>query len=74
MLTGLPDRLRGGVAEVEATGPEAVTLHMKDGQTVVWGAAERAGEDQAAGRRAATAVDRAIRTVDISAPEVLKTK
>ncbi|WP_217919755.1 cell division protein FtsQ/DivIB [Actinomadura sp. BRA 177] len=75
VLTGLPDRLRGGVAEVEATGPEAVTLHMKDGQTVVWGAAERAGEKIRlldAVRR--TAAGRAIRTVDISAPEVLKTK
>ncbi|CNG53530.1 cell division protein FtsQ-like protein [Mycobacterium tuberculosis] len=75
VLTGLPDRLRGGLGEVEATGPEAVTLHMRDGQTVVWGAAERAGEKIRlldAVRR--TAAGRAIRTVDISSPEVLKTK
>jgi len=42
---------------------------------VVWGAAERAGEKIRlldAVRR--TAVGRAIRTVDISSPEVLKTK
>ncbi|GAA1813371.1 cell division protein FtsQ/DivIB [Actinomadura chokoriensis] len=74
VLAGLPERLRAGLGEVEATGPEAVTLHMKDGQTVVWGAAERAGEKIRlldAVRR--TASGRAIRTVDISSPGVLKT-
>ncbi|MFE9101434.1 cell division protein FtsQ/DivIB [Actinomadura geliboluensis] len=75
VLTGLPERLGRAVAEVEATGPEAVTLHMADGQTVVWGAAERAEEKVRlldAVRR--TASGRAIRTIDISSPEVLKTK
>ncbi|MER7544150.1 cell division protein FtsQ/DivIB [Actinomadura sp.] len=75
VLTGLPERLRGGVSEVEATGPEAVSLHMKNGQTVVWGAAERAREKIRlldAVRR--TAAGRAVRTVDVSSPEVLKTK
>ncbi|MFB4307719.1 cell division protein FtsQ/DivIB [Actinomadura sp. GTD37] len=75
VLSALPERLGGRLAEVAATGPETVTLHMKDGQTVVWGAAERAGEKIRlldAVRR--TAAGRAIRTVDISSPEVLKTK
>ncbi|NKZ09041.1 FtsQ-type POTRA domain-containing protein [Actinomadura latina] len=75
VLTGLPERLRRGISEVEATGPEAVTLHTGDGQTVVWGAAERAEEKIRlldAVRR--TAAGRAIRTVDISSPEVLRTK
>ncbi|WP_067795792.1 cell division protein FtsQ/DivIB [Actinomadura formosensis] len=75
VLSELPERLSGGLAEVEATGPEAVTLYMKDGQTVVWGAAERAGEKIRlldAVRR--TVAGRALRTVDISSPEVLKTK
>jgi cell division protein FtsQ len=75
VLSDLPGRLGAKVAEVEATGPEAVTLHMDGGQTVVWGAAERAGEKIRlldALRR--TAAGRAVRTVDISSPEVLKTK
>ncbi|TDD80056.1 FtsQ-type POTRA domain-containing protein [Actinomadura darangshiensis] len=74
VLAALPERLSGKLAEVEATGPEAVTLHMQGGQTVVWGAAERAGEKIRlldALRR--TAGGRAVRTVDISSPEVLKT-
>ncbi|WP_141577025.1 cell division protein FtsQ/DivIB [Actinomadura sp. WMMA1423] len=75
VLSGLPERLGGRVTEVEAGGPEAVTLYMKGGQTVVWGAAERAAEKIRlldAVRR--TAAGRAVRTVDISSPEVLKTQ
>jgi cell division septal protein FtsQ len=75
VLSGLPERLGGKLTEVEATGPEAVNLYMEGGQTVVWGAAERAGEKIRlldALRR--TAAGRAVRTVDVSSPEVLKTK
>ncbi|MES9540284.1 MULTISPECIES: FtsQ-type POTRA domain-containing protein [unclassified Actinomadura] len=75
VLSGLPERISGGLTEVEAAGPEAVTLYMKGGQTVVWGAAERADEKIRlldAVRR--TAAGRAVRTVDISSPEVLKTQ
>ncbi|MGI5415514.1 cell division protein FtsQ/DivIB [Actinomadura luteofluorescens] len=75
VLSALPERLSGKLTEVEASGPEAVTLYMAGGQTVMWGAAERADEKIRlldAVRR--TAAGRAVRTVDVSSPEVLKTK
>jgi cell division protein FtsQ len=75
VLSDLPERLRAKVGEVEATAPDAVTLYMRGGQTVVWGAAERAEEKikllDALWR---TPEGRAVRTADISSPEVLKTK
>ncbi|TDC69105.1 FtsQ-type POTRA domain-containing protein [Actinomadura sp. GC306] len=75
VLSGLPERIGKNVREVGATGPEAVTLRMASGQTVVWGAAERAGEKirllDALWR---TAAGRAVHTADVSAPEVLKTQ
>lgn len=75
VLSDLPERLRGKVREAGATGPDAVTLTMAGGQTVVWGGAERAREKvrllDALWRSAA---GRSVRTVDISSPEVLKTK
>ncbi|XRQ02828.1 cell division protein FtsQ/DivIB [Actinomadura welshii] len=74
VLSDLPERVTENVREVAATGPEAVTLQMAGGQTVVWGAAERAEEKirllDALWR---TAAGRAVRTADVSAPEVLKT-
>ena len=75
VLTDLPERLRAKVREVAATGPEAVTLQMASGQTVVWGAAERTQDE---GRLLdalwRTAAGRAVRIADVSAPEVLKTQ
>ncbi|WP_243718860.1 FtsQ-type POTRA domain-containing protein [Actinomadura sp. 7K534] len=75
VLSGLPEWMAKNVREVGATGPEAVTLRMASGQTVVWGAAERAEEKirllEALWR---TAAGRAVRTADVSAPEVLKTQ
>lgn len=75
VLSDLPERVRGKLREVAATGPGAVTLHMAGGQTVVWGGAERAEEKirllDALWR---TAAGRAARVVDISSPEILKTK
>ncbi|MFI0484522.1 cell division protein FtsQ/DivIB [Actinomadura sp. 9N215] len=75
VLSGLPDRVRGRLSEVAATGPAAVTLHMRGGQTVLWGAAERAEEKvrllDALWR---TPAGRAVRTADISSPEILKTQ
>ncbi|RFS85304.1 cell division protein FtsQ [Actinomadura spongiicola] len=75
VLSGLPEQVRGRLSEVAATGPGAVTLHMRGGQMVVWGADERAYEKirllEALWR---TAEGRAVRTVDVSSPDVLKTK
>ncbi|MFD0905519.1 cell division protein FtsQ/DivIB [Actinomadura sediminis] len=74
VLTVLPDSLRGLVAEVEATAPEAVTLFLNDGRTVVWGEAGRADEKirllEALQR---TEAGRAVRRVDVSSPDVLMT-
>ncbi|OLT25401.1 cell division protein FtsQ [Actinomadura sp. CNU-125] len=74
VLTVLPDSLRGLVTEVEAPAPAAVTLYLKDGRTIVWGAAERAEEKvrllEALQR---TAAGRAVQRVDVSSPDVLRT-
>lgn len=75
VLTGLPGPLRGQVAALEATDRGDVTLHLTRGPTVRWGPPERAAEKIRlldALRR--TAAGRALRTVDVSAPEVLKTQ
>ncbi|MFI0407035.1 cell division protein FtsQ/DivIB [Actinomadura sp. 3N508] len=75
VLSDLPDRMRGRLTEIEATAPDAVTLHMNGGQMVEWGAAERAAEKirllDALWR---TAAGRSVRTVDVGSPEILKTK
>ncbi|TDB84707.1 FtsQ-type POTRA domain-containing protein [Actinomadura sp. KC216] len=75
VLSDLPDRMRGKLTEVAATAPDAVTLHMNGGQTVEWGAPERAEEKirllDALWR---TAAGRSVRTVDVGSPEILKTK
>ncbi|RKS74506.1 cell division protein FtsQ [Actinomadura pelletieri DSM 43383] len=75
VLSGLPEQMRGKLSEVAATEPDTVTLHLRGGQTVVWGADERAYEKirllEALWR---TAEGRAVRTVDVSSPDVLKTK
>ncbi|WP_037558427.1 cell division protein FtsQ/DivIB [Spirillospora albida] len=75
VLTDLPGPLRGQVAAVEATDRADVTLHLAGGPTVRWGPPERAAEKIRlldALRR--TAAGRALRTVDVSAPEVVKTQ
>ncbi|MFC4051492.1 cell division protein FtsQ/DivIB [Actinomadura syzygii] len=75
VLSDLPERVRERLGEVAATGPDAVTLTMAGGQTVVWGGAERAEEKirllDALWR---TAAGRAVRSVDVSSPEILKTR
>lgn len=75
VLADLPERVTRRLREVAATGPESITLQMASGQTVVWGAAERAEEKirllEALWR---TAAGRAVGTADVSSPEVLKTR
>jgi cell division protein FtsQ len=63
------------VASVEARSPEAVTLRLKDGTAIVWGAPERA-EDKLRLLRGLlnTASHRGIKTIDVSAPEVVTTE
>ncbi|MBO2461997.1 cell division protein FtsQ/DivIB [Actinomadura violacea] len=75
VLTGLPDRLRGRVTEVEAAGPAAVTLHMKGGLTVTWGPPERAAEKiRLLDSLERSPSGRSLHGVDVSSPEVLITR
>lgn len=75
VLEELPRHLAGRVAEVRATGPEAVTLRLAGGPAVVWGSAERTEEKARlleALRR--TAAGRSARVIDVSSPEVVTTR
>ncbi len=67
VLRALPTGLRAQVAEVQAPSPAAVTLLLRDGRSVVWGAAEQA-------ERKAAVVEALLRrpgrTVDVTAPAV----
>lgn len=66
----LPAELRSRVAQIAATGPDAVTLQLADGPRVVWGGAERP-------ERKAEVLERLLAdpsvasaaTVDVSAPD-----
>ncbi|GAA2169441.1 cell division protein FtsQ/DivIB [Actinomadura napierensis] len=75
VLTGLPERLRGRVTQVEAADPESVKLHLKGGLTVTWGPAERADEKiRLLESLERTAAGRSLHSVDVSSPEVLITR
>ncbi len=67
VLGQLPSALRGAVAEVQAASPVSVTLQLRDGRTVAWGApdspARKAAVVEALLRRPG-------RTVDVTAPDV----
>lgn len=39
-VTALPDHVRDMVASVDAPGPHELTLHLRDGRTVYWGASQ----------------------------------
>lgn len=43
----LPGSLRAQVALIDAASPEGVTLHLRDGRTIMWGGTDRAGEKTA---------------------------
>ncbi|MCW2905049.1 MAG: Polypeptide-transport-associated domain protein FtsQ-type [Streptosporangiaceae bacterium] len=71
----LPPRFARRLASIEAGSPEAVTLRFKAGMTVVWGAAERAGEKiRLIDALLATQAGRSARKIDISSPEVVTTR
>lgn len=75
VLTGLPDRLRGRVEEVEAADPGSVELRMKGGLTVTWGPPERAAEKiRLLDSVERTASGRSLHAIDVSSPEVLITR
>ncbi|WP_328589142.1 cell division protein FtsQ/DivIB, partial [Actinomadura logoneensis] len=70
----LPASLRRRLAEVSAPSPEAVTLRLADGLTIVWGSDERTPEKlrlvEALRRSPA---GRSANTIDVSSPEVVTT-
>ncbi|HEU5159722.1 MAG TPA: FtsQ-type POTRA domain-containing protein [Streptosporangiaceae bacterium] len=71
----LPGRFRGRVATIGATDPEDVTLRLRSGVSVMWGAAERAAEKlKLVEALAGTAAGRSAHTIDVSSPEVVTTR
>lgn len=74
VIERLPAALRRKLAEVTAVSPEAVTLRLADGLTVVWGSDERTPEKLRlidALRR--SPAGRSANTIDVSSPEVVTT-
>lgn len=75
VLVALPPDIAGRVTAVEAVSAEAVTLRLRSGPLIVWGAPERAAEKLRAlrallwSRRSTTAKE-----IDVSAPEVVSTR
>jgi cell division protein FtsQ len=75
----LPERFRGRVSAIGATDPEEVTLRLKSGVSVIWGAPERAAEklrlvEALAGVPGLRAAGRSAHTIDVSSPEVVTTR
>ncbi|MBW8481022.1 cell division protein FtsQ/DivIB [Actinomadura parmotrematis] len=70
----LPDGLRRRLAEVTVPSPESVTLRLKSGLTVVWGAPERTAEKaRLVDGLEHTTAGRGARTIDVSSPDVVTT-
>ncbi|WP_153530543.1 cell division protein FtsQ/DivIB [Actinomadura macrotermitis] len=71
----LPDGLRRRLAGVSAPSPESVTLRLRTGLTVVWGAAERTGDKvRLVEAMQRTSAGRGARTIDVSSPDVVTTR
>jgi cell division protein FtsQ len=71
----LPGRFRGRVAAIGATDPEAVTLRLRSGVSVVWGAPERSTEKlRLVEALVGTRAGRSAHTIDVSSPEVVTTR
>lgn len=75
VLKSLPARITKGLFTVEALSPEAVTLRLSGGITLVWGAAERSSEKlRVFDALMATKAGRTARTIDVSAPGIVTTR
>jgi cell division protein FtsQ len=71
----LPAGFRERVSVIAAPGPEAVTLRLKSGISVVWGAPERAADKIRLVEALHSPPNGQIaRTIDVSAPEVVTTR
>jgi cell division protein FtsQ len=72
---GLSARFRARVAAIGATDPEAVTLRLTSGVSVVWGAPERVAEKvRLVEALVGTPAGRSAHTIDVSSPEVVTTR
>lgn len=72
---GLPDGFRRRVSAIGATDPEEVTLRLKSGISVIWGAPERAAEKvRLVEALAGAPAGRTAHTIDVSSPEVVTTR
>ena len=71
----LPPWISHRVASVEASSPEAVTLRLKEGIAIVWGAPERTPDKlRLLYGLLSTTPRRGIKTIDVSSPEVVTTE
>ena len=68
VLTALPARLRAAMARLDAPSPNSVTLVLRDGRTVLWGAPDDAATKA---RILAALLRQPGRTYDVSAPNVV---
>jgi cell division protein FtsQ len=75
VIRALPSWLGRRVVGVEVMSPEAVTLRVNDGVTVVWGAPERGPEKlRLLHGLLSESPQRGVTTIDVSSPEVVTTK
>jgi len=75
VIKALPAWVSSRVASVSARSPESVTLRLKEGVTIVWGAPERAPDKLRLLRGLlSTTPQRGIKTIDVSSPEVVTTE
>jgi cell division protein FtsQ len=75
VIGALPPWVSRRVASVEARSPEAVTLRLKEGIAIVWGAPEHAPDKLRLLRGLlSTTPQRGTKTIDVSSPEVVTTE
>jgi cell division protein FtsQ len=75
VIGSLPPWLSHRVAGVQARSPEAVTLRLEEGITIVWGAPESASDKLRLLHGMLGSTQRhAARTIDVSSPEVVTTE
>jgi cell division protein FtsQ len=75
VIRALPPWISQRVASVEAPSPEAVTLRLEEGITIIWGAPERAPDKLRLLRGLlSTTQQRGTKTIDVSSPEVVTTE
>lgn len=75
VIRSLPPWISQRVASVEARSPEAVTLRLEEGITIVWGAPERTPDKLRLLRGLlSTTQQRGTKSIDVSSPEVVTTE